>query len=364
MNINSVLVDEIIIKMGCSSCKSSPGKNENLVNRLTDYINRNDPSLIGELLKMVSYEYRSSPKDLINARLIKTHNFHLSLLCYALWIGSHKVFSYLISAHNASIEEMESIFFSYSISPISVICEKNYLEILKIYLPFYLKSLAADSQKFEQSITISFSNSPYVVESKYKYSPLQTACVEGNIGIMNYVNEFFADTKPPDSLDVNYIEEVSGENCALLSIRAGNYLMVKFLYENMNADFNLKNSRGEGALQILAVSAKNNCALQYLECTMYLIEVIRIDILYMYEETLLLLENNIIVKYFEEKLKRIGVFETKKQLEAKNKIQPQMSLISKNDYKEEKSNLVGDTQEISRINRVSCSSEFSTSFNF
>lgn len=350
--------------MGCSSCKSSPGKSDSMVDRLIEYINRNDPSLIGDLLKMISFEHKSPLKDLINARLIKTQNFHFSLLCYSLWTGSHKVFNYLISTHNASIEEMESLFYSYSISPISVICEKNYLEILKTYLPFYLQSLSEDSQKFDQSLTISFSNSPYVIESKYKYSPLQAACVEGHIGIMNYIKEFFTDSKPPDSLDVHYIEEVSGENCALLSIRSGNYMMVKFLHEHMNADFNIKNSRGEGALQILAVSAKNNCALQFLECTMYLIEVIKIDILYMYEETLLLLENNIIIKYFEEKLKRVGVLETKKQLEVKNKIQPQMSLIYKDEYKEEKSNIVGDTQEISRINRFSGVSEFNSSFNF
>lgn len=346
--------------MGCSNCKSSPSNDTALINRLIDYINRNDTSLILEILKMLAFEQKTQINDLINARLIPIKDFKGSLLCYALWVGSYKVFNFLIFNLNASIQEMESIYYSQNLSPISIICEKNYLEILRVYLPYYLEDLNKEKTQFEQSLTLSFSNSPYVIESKFKYTPIQSACVQGFISILKFVNEYFNEEMHPDSLNVHYIEEVSGENCALLSIRTGNFIMIKFLYENMRADFHVKNSRGEGALQILAASAKVNCALQYLECVMYLIEVVKIDISYMYEETLLLLENSIIIKYFEEKLKRIGILVSKRELETKNRIKQVIDVR----HTEEKSNVVGDTQEISCIVQNSVSSLFSTSFNF
>ena len=346
--------------MGCTTCKSSPAAHTALITRLIDYINRNDASLIIEILKMLAFEQKTQVNDLINARLIPIKDFKGSLLCYALWVGSFKVFYFLISKLDASISEMESIFYSQNLSPISILCEKNYLEILKVYLPFYLEHLNKEKTRFEQSLTISFSNSPYVVESKYHYTPIQTACVQGFVGILNFVSEYFTEEVEPDSLNIHYVEEISGENCALLSIRTGNFLMIKFLNENVKADFHVKNSRGEGAMQILAASTKVNCALQYLECVMYLIEVIKIDITYMYEETLLLLENNIIIKYFEEKLKRVGIIASKRDLESKNRIKH----VADPRQTQEKSNVIGDTQEISCVVQNSVSSVFSTSFNF
>ena len=128
--------------------------------------------------------------------------------------------------------------------------------------------------------------------------------------------EYFADKKPPSELDIHYIDELTGENCALISARIGNISMMRLLFEQFNADFFVKNKRNEGALQILAAASKNHFSNGYFECIVYLVETIKIDISYMYEEVLLLIDNPEAVKYFEKKLKENEILTTKIEVES------------------------------------------------
>jgi hypothetical protein len=206
----------------------------------------------------------------------------------------------------------------------------------------------------DQSITISFSNNPVVHESQATYTPVQIACIHGHLSILHYLNDYFSTKMPPPSLDLHFKDELTGENCALLSVRTGNFVMMKHLYESAKADFHIKNNYKEGALQVLAASTKLIYSLQFVECVMYLVEVIRVDLSYMHEETLLLLESNIIIKYLEEKLKGIGILVTKSELEAMYRIKSYKNL----EESREKTMIVGDTQEISAIAPNSTTSNF------
>ena len=63
----------------------------------------------------------------------------------------------------------------------------------------------------------------------------------------------------------------------------------------------------KGVYKILLLQAK---------IILYLVEVINVDIQYMHEEILLLIEDKIIVRYFEEKLKGSGILVKKMEMEA------------------------------------------------
>ena len=121
--------------------------------------------------------------------------------------------------------------------------------------------------------------------------------------------------------------------------------MIKHLHESAKANFHIKNNYKEGALQILAASHKSNPSYQFTDSFMYLIDIIKIDITYMHEETLLLLECKVMVKFLELKLKALGIHATKKELESLYKIK----LYKRIEDQKESSNVVGDTEEISRI---------------
>lgn len=350
-------------KMGCSTCKAQNEKEQTLLKRIMDYIERDDASRLEHLIKLYSVEEKCDWETTLNMPLIPLNNYLLSLLGYAVWLGKASVYSYLVNKLHASIQEMDNIFNSLNISTLAIICEKGYVDILKQYLPEYLKYSVEHNTKNDFSSTLSFSQQKPLIDSHYSsFTPVQHACMNGHISIIHFLNDYFSVLYPPFPLDVHSIDEATGENCALISVRSGNFVMMKLLYEGAKADFHLKNFHNEGALQILAASTKNNCALQFLECVMYLVEIIKVDVSYMYEETLLLLENKIIIKYIEEKLKSIGILATKKDLESMFRIR----LYKRQEALEERKDksIVGDTQEISGIVPGSQVSNFASSLKF
>ena len=343
--------------MGCTNCRSSSNPEDEILSRIVDSIKQDNPSNLEYLIKLLSFQQKIDIPILINKPIIKIEKFYGNFLCYAFWLGKCQVFSYLLNLVHCSISVMEEIFYDAKYDPMMILCEKGFIEVFKVYLPLYLKNL--QSKKLilkDKSITISFSNNPVANEGQSTFTPIQVACIRNHINIIHFVNEYFSNIVPPNDLDVHFKDEMTGENCALLAVRTGNFVMIKLLYESAKADFHIKNHYKEGALQILAASAKFNYSLQYIECVMYLVEVVRIDITYMHEETLLLLESNILIKYLEEKLKGLGIMVSKVELESIYRIKSYKRL----DETKEKTNIVGDTQEISAIVPSSAASHFDT----
>ena len=339
-------------------------KEHSIVRRIMDYIERDDFSRIEQLIKLYAIEEKQDFEVVLNKPIILMKDRFLNCLGYAVLLGKPSIYTFLVTKLNASVKEMDILFSTMNLNTLSIICERGYVELLKLYLPHYLKHKTEENTKKDISSTLSFSHPKPLFDSQVSsLTPIQQACLNGHISIIHFLNDFFTVIYPPFPLDVHSIDDVTGENCALISVRTGNFVMMKLLYEGANADFHIKNNHNEGALQILAAATKNNCALQFLECVMYLVEVINVDISYMHEETLLLLENRIIIKYIEEKLRNIGIVATKKDLESIFRIR---LYKRKEEIKEiqEKSSIIGDTQEISAIVPNSKFSDFGNSLKF
>ena len=332
--------------MGCSTCRSNSSTSTEILSRIKLSIEQDNSSGLDSLIKFLSFHYKLEMPILVNKPLNKIENFYCNLLSYALFQGKAKVFNYLIKTLNCSTYEMEELFIEAKQDPMAILCQRGHINIIKIYLPVYLQSF--EKRKLvlkEKSMTISFSNHPAAHTSQSTFTPAHLACINGHISIIHYFNEFFSNIVPPSCLDIHYKDEMTGENCALLAVRTGNFAMIKVLHESAKANFHIKNNYKEGALQILAASAKLNSSLRFIDCMMYLVDIIKIDITYMHEETLLLLECKVMLKFLELKLKALGINTTKKELESMFKIK----LYKRIEDQKQNSNIVGDTEEISRI---------------
>ena len=334
--------------MGCQVCTRIDA-NENLLQRIMDYIERDDTYALDHMIKLLAFEDKKQVTSIINSRLIQSKNTYLSFLAYAVLLGRSKVYQFLIQKLNASVTAVEEIFVEEGQSVINFICKKGYLELLKAYLPRYLSNYYSEEKlMYDKNSTLSFSTYNLThTNSHSTYTPIQIACNYGYIAMIMYLNDYFTNQALPNQFDVHYIDETTGENCALIATRTGNFIMMKVLFEKLRANFHLKNKNNEGALQIIAAATKNYTALYFLECIMYLIEVVQIDITYMYEETLLLLENRIIISYIEDKLRSLGINTSKREIDDRYRIRSYLNMNTITSHINV--DIKGDSNEISAI---------------
>lgn len=102
-----------------------------------------------------------------------------------------------------------------------------------------------------------------------------------------------------------------------MAIKAADLDLVKWLKEVCNADFSLRNRRGESAVQIAVVWSKRNPSMQYLSIIKYLVEVVGIPIIDDYEDILLVCQSRKIVDYIVKRLLKFNVKVSKKDIEDK-----------------------------------------------
>ena len=102
--------------------------------------------------------------------------------------------------------------------------------------------------------------------------------------------------------------------------------MIKYLYETCQGNFHVKNKHNENAINICITNCKKDIMVNYFECLVYLVEKVKVDVKYMYEESLLMAENSIIIKFLEKKLAEVGINITKKEIEGMNMIKSQPPL--------------------------------------
>ncbi|OMJ86049.1 hypothetical protein SteCoe_12483 [Stentor coeruleus] len=248
--------------------------------------------------------------------LLPIDDMIMNFLGYTICIGSEKCYLCLVHKLKSSISITEDIFKKHKLYIINYICEKGHIDILKHYIVYYISNL----KKYEEdgnnkTYCLSFSSINQYSENKKIFTPVQLACLMGHINILYYLQNYFAESIPPYTLNIHHINEITGDNCALIAVKTCNFMMMKMLFEMGYADFHVKNKNGEGGLQILAIASKSSNFVEYFECFVYLVEVVGVDITYMYEETLMLLDNSIIISYMEEKLKENGISIRKIDLE-------------------------------------------------
>ncbi|CAG9324348.1 unnamed protein product [Blepharisma stoltei] len=306
--------------MGC--CQSAQNRNSggSFSQRLRESIEHDNIKALQDLFKSVDQNNTKSAVN-VDEPMIAVKKMQFSALAYALYLGKVEVFKYLAHHLDASIQEAMQLLARQSISPLDLICAKGYTDLLEDVIPIYL-SAEKGSILAQEEVSVDFNTAEqYNAKVKSTYTAIHVACNNGHINVISYVHNYFK-TQPycPVQLDIDYQDELTGENCALISARNGNYAMMKFLHEQCKANFCARNKRNENAVQIAAVNSKKKANLPYLECIAYLIDTIGIDFAFAYEEILLVVENKQIIQYFESKLNSYGISDSKAEIENRNKI--------------------------------------------
>lgn len=262
----------------------------------------------------------------------KTKNLELNALGYAIWCGSKDCFKYLYEKHGASIQKMNTLFLKSGKTPLGLICERGYIDILMYFLPIYLRN--QQNEEIEQSLCYTSNEELSIFNEKtrstqsleiethmlFSYTPLQIAVEKEYLEVVKFIVDNFPKGSMLNEFDLNYKDEVNGENCALISVRTANLRMVQYLHQQTYADFFAVNKRNENSMQIASVWSKKKPNRDYLGIIKYLIEEVNIDISSIYEEILLVCEDKAIIRYLEQVLKSQSIDITKHDIESRNKI--------------------------------------------
>ncbi|OMJ95373.1 hypothetical protein SteCoe_1292 [Stentor coeruleus] len=250
----------------------------------------------------------------------------------ALLLGHAQIFTTIFQDMNGDFLLMESLFSQAGTSGLSVICLNNYLVLLQVYLPLYFSNLNPNNTsklKPNNSQTLNLDSQDLLEKTKvFLYTPIQLSVECGYISIVSFLKAYASNiTLLPPEIDLHYIDEASGNNCALISCKSNNYNMIKFLHSQCQADFNVINNYSENAINVLAIGSIENST-ETSKCLEYIVEKIGIDVLYNYQETLMMLEDEKSISYVERKLKDKGINVTKKELNGQGVIILQKRPIS------------------------------------
>lgn len=225
------------------------------------------------------------------------YNVTIPSLC--IIFGKLEFFEYILKNFEVSLIEIEKNLNNFQVSSLFFLCSKNFPEFLQFFLPLYMENC-------EKIVTISafsvYSEDFYELKSVTEYTPVQMACNNGHMNIINIVFEFFKDKNfIPDELNINAINNVNGDNCALIACRQCNYSLIKFLHQKCKCDFSAINFQGENALQAACQGQKLHKSENLLCICKFLIEEIQVDLNYNYEKTLILCEDEMTLEYLKTK---------------------------------------------------------------
>ena len=306
--------------MGCCKTKDL-GFSGDPVAKFKSYIETGAVENIRTLYKLV--KYKQPAFDINSLRFKVDGNLEVSALGLSILIGNAAVFSIIRDEMNGSYALAEYLFSKVHTSGLSIICLNNYLLLLQSYLPLYLRSkdfVPGDKASILKS-TLDLSpmlRSP--TEEVSTYTPIHLACENGHISILNFFRRFTAQFDlVPFELDLEAVDETTGNNCALISCQANNFTMMKFLFAQCDADFKILNAYDENALNILAIGSSENRP-ETFKCLEFLVEKVGVDIKHNYKETLLMLQCDRSKEYFQRKLAEIGITEDLEILEEEAKI--------------------------------------------
>jgi hypothetical protein len=246
----------------------------------------------------------------------------MSALTYSLVLGKLKCFQYLLDELGASLAVMHDQLSYLRKKPVDVLLEDCNFVFLDYYLPIHIRygysspSTLATNSLIEDLSFLNPGKPKIRTKLLVTSQPSVHRVVErGNIKALQYLLDYFQDSSTPCEFDANHVDEASGENCALVAVRSGSLEMVRFLYETYKADFHILNKRRESALQVAAAASKKNPKEAYLAIISFLVEEVKVDLLYNCEETLMLCEDQAIITYLEAKFTALGTALRKSQLE-------------------------------------------------
>ena len=309
--------------MGC--CKSS-NKNisrDMIKEQIRECICNGNTRHLMYLITCIKQELKSEYNiDTITINL--ENNKEVTLGGFSLIKGNLVVFKYIHQVLKANLVKMEMILGKANLNGLSIICANNYVDIFDYYAPLYFQFTIQYEPKTKKILreTIDFSEKfdkiLEIIEICHEtsYTPIQQACYNGHIPILQCAMKLASKmTILPAELDINYIDSLTGENCALVACKAGNYSMIRFLHTICQADFFIHNIYSENCIQVLAAASQLKYICEFYHCLVYLVEKIGIDITYNYQETLLLLTYPKALDYFVGKLEKCNIFVNKEEFE-------------------------------------------------
>lgn len=268
----------------------------------------------------------------INKPIVKLFNHDMNALGYALFLGYTEAFIMILEQGQARISVMSKLYKTLNRQPIDIICELGHQKLLEYYLPFYMNKNDDIEEDCNVSVSLTFTGQSKNDKNKQtlalrEISPIQKACEKERLGVIQYLWNYFQDKTVPNEFNVHYQDELSGDNCALVSCKTGNLEIMQYLYNACRADFHIYNKRRENAIQVMAVNSKKKPSIKFLDCFKFLVEVISVDYTYEFEETLLILQDKEIIEYLEDRLKNDGISIDKSKLEdkfslSKNRVPP------------------------------------------
>lgn len=311
--------------MGCKACQVVEKNEELLIKEIIKHIQTDSPSELSFFLKTYSKEVLKKKSKSIDDQIISLSEYKLSFLSYSVVTGSSKSFRVLTEKFNSSIKEMLNNFKQYQMDALNVICEKNHLDLLRIFLPLYLQCRQVSTININD--TLDFHRTGLPEEPSDSFTPIQVACLYGSIAVINYLYNIHKES-PIALTNIDRINEETGENCALLSVRSGSLQAVQLLHRKFNQDFFIRNIFGETALQICAICSTRRGGSGYLEIFIYLIEDVGLDPSINHEEILIVLQEKSIVEFYESQLEKFGIKVKKRELDRDVEINQRINVVT------------------------------------
>ena len=304
--------------MGCCSTVNKAPENFVMAEKFKQAVEADSPDRIRVIMGMMQEDQKTG---FIDEGIVALKEITLNPLGYALWLGNLKAFKCLYEEFHARLCEMERLLLEKNFTALDIICQRGFTELLGYYIPLYIQfNSSFPTSKEDQNITVEFDKTVELLPRNV-YTPVHKACELGKIAVLLTIFNYFKEKSyKPYTLDLEYQEEQRGKNCVLIACRTGNYSMLKFLHETVRSDFNVKNKNGETTINVCLAGNKKRPSKVYLDCLIYLIDVVGVDIKYQYEESLLLAQDRETTVYLEGKLKSVGINARKYLIEDANKI--------------------------------------------
>lgn len=230
----------------------------------------------------------------------KYKNITTNPLGYCLLLNKAEMFGKLISA-GCDPGAMEKLFLISQFNSIEYLVQKNYYSVLKIYFPVF-RELEVPFDASVDSYSIGMS-----LNLKVRCCPIHVAAIKGHLEIVGFFFEFFNGKSTPFEYDIESLEENTGENSALLACRYGHYEMVRFLHSKANANFMIINYFKENALIVTMAAMNKDPDYKFVNIFRYLLEVVKVDPCYLYEEAVVLAKCKAIFNMLSENLKKVGI---------------------------------------------------------
>ena len=264
------------------------------------------------------------PFNLNATKIASGTDVEMTIPALCVLAGNGFMLRLLNETFQVDFKEMEKTLNTFGTSTLAVICENNYLDLFQFYCNIYMKIRQTESQSLrpaKECFFVKAEGSLYDFCLEYpdaELSPIQMACIQGNITIIKALLSFSSNLKTiPVDLDAHYREKNYGFNCALLACMTGNYNMIKFLFNSCKADFNLVSLADESCIQLLFVSAKSKSRPELYNCLIYLVDKVKVNIAYNYESVLVYCDAFKTSDYFIKKLQEAGIEVDKEYLKKK-----------------------------------------------